>query len=302
MRPSEIAAATRRTVARIVPARVQTAGARALGAVHAPRWARPDWELVPRGWEKADEPGSLPDWDDQAVADGYRVKRREVLEALRTGEPLAFPTSALRPTAERTVRDHNTTMCFAYALAHAARGRSRLSVLDWGGGIGLHYHLGKALEPELELDYHVKEVAQVCAVGRELEPAVTFHEGDGCLEQRYDLVMASSALQYEEAWKETLERMARAASAYLFLTRVPVVFRASSYVVRHRASMRGVPADFLSWVVNRDELVACAERGDVVLEREFLIMPSPLIVGAPERQEVRAFLFRAGSERQVATV
>ncbi len=297
MKTSEIAASARRKAARVVPARVQTVTARALVALRAPRWALPEWEIVPGGWEASRETGPRPGWDGQVVADAYRTKRREVLEALRTTEPLAFPTSVLRSTAERTVRDHNTIMCFAYALAHAAGGRARLSVLDWGGGIGLHYHLGTAVVPGLDLDYHVREIARVCAVGRELEPAVTFHEDDACLGQRYDLVMASSSLQYEEGWQGTLGRLANAASGHLFLTRVPVVLRAPSHVVRHRASVRGEAAEFLSWVVNRDELLECAKRAGVILEREFLIMPSPPTVGAPERQEVRAFLFRAGGAR-----
>jgi putative methyltransferase (TIGR04325 family) len=224
------------------------------------------------------------------------------MKTLAEPGPLSFSTSSLRSTSERSVLFQNAIICFGYVLARVAGGRERLSVLDWGGGVGIHYHLGMALVPGLELDYHVREIAGVCAVGRELEPSVTFHEDDACLERPYDLVMASSSLQYEERWRLRLEQLARAASSHLFLTRVPVVFHAPSYVVRHRASVRGNESEFLSWVINRDELIESAKRAGSILEREFLIAGSRQIPGTPAPQEIRAFLFRAADARQAGTV
>ncbi len=302
MRASEVAARARRQVGHVLPRPVRSVAARALGAIGAPHWALPEWEHVPEGWAAARRARPRSGWDGEAVSSAYRTKRREVLEALSTTAPLAFPTSSLRPTAERSVRDHNTIMTFAYVLALAGRGHERLSVLDWGGGIGVHYRLGRALVPDLDLDYHVREIGEVCTVGRELEGEVTFSDDDLCLERAYDLVMASSSLQYEERWQATLARLATAASPYLFLTRVPVVFGAASHVVRHRALARGGETEFLSWVVNRDELVDCAEQAGARLEREFLITYSPPTLRAPERQEIRAFLFRCFPARQAGTV
>jgi putative methyltransferase (TIGR04325 family) len=245
---------------------------------------------------------SFTGWEGPSVTDAYRVKRAEVLDALRHRSPLAFPTSSLVPTSQRSVRYHNTIMAFAYVTALAARNRERLSFLDWGGGIGVYYHLVRALVPGLELDYHVKEVEQVCELGRELEPELVFHEDDSCFGRRYDVVMASSSLQYEEHWQEVLAKLAAAASGHLFLTRVPVVFRAPSHVVLQRTSIHGREAEYLSWVVNRDELVSCAESGGTSLEREFLIGLSTHTLGAPERQELWGFLFHSASAEAAATV
>jgi putative methyltransferase (TIGR04325 family) len=295
MRATEAAARARRAVGSVLPVFLRSFFAKMLVAVGAPRWALPEWEYVPEGWTRALADRRVTGWQDPHVAAVYRTKRTEVLAALRGPGPLAFPTSSFEPTSQRSVRDHNTIVSFAYVLALAAGGRGRLSLLDWGGGIGVHCHLGKALIPELELDYHVKEVAPVCALGREIEPAVTFHEDESCFKRQYDVVMASSSLQYEERWQKTLAKLVTAASRYVFLTRVPVVLHAPSHVVRHRTSIYGREAEYLSWVVNRDELVACAERAGAMLAREFLIGLSRPTLGAPERREIRAFLFRRTS-------
>ena len=51
------------------------------------------------------------------------------------------PLGVHHETARVTTGDvgaHNMLVSFAYVVALAARGRERLSVLDWGGGLG-HY-------------------------------------------------------------------------------------------------------------------------------------------------------------------
>ena len=268
---------------------------RTLTVLHAPTWALPRWEYVPEGWERSRVGGGITGWEGSNVAEAYRRKRPEVLEILRGSGPLAFPTSSLLPTGRRVLHDHNTIVTFGYVLALAGRNRRSLSVLDWGGGIGLHYHLGRALVPGLELDYHVKEVAQVCALGLELEPEVTFHEAEACLERGYELVMTSASLQYEERWQSTLSKLALAASDYLFLTRVPVVDHVASYVVHERGDS-ATDLETLSWVINRNELVKCASLAGATLVREFLIAFDPHVPGVPERQETRAFLFRVSDQ------
>jgi hypothetical protein len=72
--------------------------------------------------------------------------------------------------------------------------------------------------------------------------------------------------------------------------------------VLQRTSIHGREAEYLSWVVNRGELVACAEQGPASLEREFLIGLSPHTLGAPERQELWGFLFRSNPPEGAATV
>jgi hypothetical protein len=61
--------------------------------------------------------------------------------------------------------------------------------------------------------------------------------------------------------------------------------------VRQRVPAYGT--EYLGWVLNRDELLAAAERTGLRLVREFLLDYRPDVVGAPEQDETRAYLFRA---------
>ena len=53
-----------------------------------------------------------------------------------------------------------TEVCpvFGYVLALAARTNRGLTVLDYGGNLGDYYWLAEALVPDVELDYHCKEL------------------------------------------------------------------------------------------------------------------------------------------------
>ena len=83
-------------------------------------------------------------------------------------------------------------------------------MLDWGGGVGYFALLCRTiLPPEVDVDFHCRDVPLVCDAGRELLPEVTFWTDDACLEREYDLVVASSSLQYAEDWRALLGRLAR---------------------------------------------------------------------------------------------
>jgi len=253
------------------------------------RWRRnptvpglPEWEYVPEGW-------SCParGWDAGAVADAYARKWAAYVEAIQPPKPLGVH----HETAEVLTGDagaHNMLVTFAYVLALAARGRERLSVLDWGGGFG-HYHaLARSVLPDLGLEWHVKETPPVAARGRELNPEATFHDDDSALERRYDLVVASSSIQYAEDWRALLERLAGAAEPWLYVARVPVAMRAPSFVVIQRPYVHGYDTEYLGWVLNRDELLAAAPP----LAREFLLDARFSAAGAPEDPvDHRSFLF-----------
>jgi putative methyltransferase (TIGR04325 family) len=113
------------------------------------------------------------------------------------------------------------------------------------------------------------------------------------LRRSYDLVLASSSLQYSEDWSGVLTRLAGATAGYLFLTRVPVVRTSASFVVRQRVRSYGQGAAYLSWVFNESELVGTATVSGVELLREFVFGYRPAVRGAPEQDETRGFLFRA---------
>ncbi len=85
-----------------------------------------------------------------------------------------------------------------------------------------------------------------------------FHEDEDCLRHRYDLVMAVSSLQYSEDWPTTLSRLGAAAGPHLFLSRVPTVFEHPSFLVRQRPYRTYEDTEYVSWVINREELLAAA--------------------------------------------
>ena len=188
---------------------------------------------------------------------------------------------------------HNVVLTFGYVLARAARGE-RVSVLDWGGGPGHYYALGRALLPELRIDYHSRDLPRLAALGRELLPEATFHDDDSCLEQTYDLVVASDSLQYAPDVEATLAQLAEAAAPWLFVAQLPVAERAKSFVVLQRPDAYGYDTEYLGWVLNRAAFLEAATAAGLHLERELLAPGVIAAAGAPEAAQLRSFLFRRG--------
>lgn len=283
----------KRVVRAMTPPVVVSGGRRLARRVRPPDSPPPEWEYVPEGWTAARTGAGASGWDVADVHDAYREKLRVFRAGLDATGPLAAATSPLWPTNAPSIYDQNAVLAFAYALTLAARNARAVSVLDWGGGVGLYSLLGTALLPsDVELEYHCKDLPLVCELGRAELPAVRFHDDDSCLDRTYDLVFASSSIQYSERWGEVVDGLASATGRYLFLTRVPVVLESPSFVVRQRAYRYGLDTEYLSWVFNRRELLDRAEGAALELTREFLSGYHPLVHGAPEQDETRGYLFR----------
>ena len=256
--------------------------------------APPEWEYVPEGWARQRDP-TVKGWDVEAVAEANRAKWPAYVAALQGAAPLAVYHEAVAGDGV-DVYDHsahNMLVSYAYVLALAAHGRDRVSVLDWGGGVGHYAVLSRAALPDgVELDYHCKDVPKLAAAGRELVPDATFHDDDSCLDRRYDLVLVSGALQYSEDWARDLARLGRAAERYLYVTRLPVALRSDSFVVLQRAYAYGYDTEYLGWVISRDALLREAEAAGLRHVREFLLQAWFSAAGAPEDPvEHRGFLF-----------
>jgi putative methyltransferase (TIGR04325 family) len=253
-----------------------------------------EWEYVPDGWSRP-----VPGWNAAGVLAVYEQKWPAFRRALEGSGPLGVNHEAPVEEIERAadVSAHNLVMSFGYVLELTARGRDRISLLDWGGGIGHYYALAKAVGPELELEYASRDLPLLSARGRELFPEAAFYDDDSCLERRYDLVLASSSLHYSEDWRGTLARLADATGRYLYLTRVPLARRAPSFVVLQRAQRHGYGTEYLGWVLNREELLGAVREAGLVLVREFLLEASFAAEGAPESPTPhRGFLFRPYTE------
>ena len=250
----------------------------------------PEFEYVPEGWSRR-----VAGWDGGRVAEAYVAKWPEWVAALEGPVPLGVYHEAR--AGQRLEREdmaaHNMLVSFAYVLARAARGRERVSVLDWGGGLGHYAVVGGAVLPEVELDWHCREVPSVARAGEETNPRVTFHTDDACLERTYDLVLASSSLQYERDWARLLGRLGAAAGGFLLVTRVPISLDVPSFVVLQRAEAYGYATEYVGWVLSRAELLAEAKAAGLALERELLLDAWLSAAGAPEDPiGHRGFLFR----------
>ncbi len=105
--------------------------------------------------------------------------------------------------------------------------------------------------------------------------------------------MASGSLQYSEDWCATLADLAEVMEVYTYITRLPLAREVPSFTVIQRAHAYGYGTEYLGWVVNRNELLACAERASLELVQEFLLDAWLSAQGAPESPTGHGgFLFR----------
>jgi putative methyltransferase (TIGR04325 family) len=249
-----------------------------------------DWVYVPEGWRAQRQ--EMKGWTDPDVADAVARHWPTLARNLQGPGPLGvshFPWSVTRDEPGY----HNAMMSYGYVLALAARKKDNLSVLDWGSGAGHYYLYSKTLLPEVEIEYHCYDVPSLCEAGRKLQPEVHFHDDATELDgKKFDLVISSSALHYFEDWQAVLRQLAAATGEFLYLARLQVVSRSPSFVVEQRPYRPGYYTQCLSWFLNRQEVVTCAEGAGLELVREFVYLERWAVRGAPEKQEGRGFLFR----------
>jgi putative methyltransferase (TIGR04325 family) len=255
--------------------------------------AKPEWEYIPDGWSGVDQDEQIVGWDVRDVARAHRANWDSFLAAVGGSGPLGVyhEVPAGAPVGREDPEAQNMVMSFGYVLALAAHRKDRISVLDWGGAVGHYYVIAQALLPDVEIDYHCKEVPALCQEGRALLPEVRFYEDDPPA-LPYDLVMASGSLQYSRDWAATLTFLAGTTSGYLYVSRLPVAREAPAFVVVQRAYAYGYGTEYAGWVLNRDELLGVARSAGVDLMREFVSAAWFAVPGAPEETIAhRGFLF-----------
>ncbi len=278
----------RRRLKYLLPPALLDAGRFLAGRLN-PRWR--EWEAVPGGWRQGEAALRVRGWNARSAAEATANGWSDFLASVGSPHPPGGWSDGLE--SDGSVVPHNTALAFAYALAFAAGGRRELSVLDWGGSLGHHYQVARGLFPDLALDYHCAEVEAFCERGAALNPEVRFHSGDDWKARRYDFVMASCSLHYVEDWAQLVADLAAACSGTLFLTRVPCVLQAPSFVQIQRPYRYGFDTEYLGWCLNRDALLERCRGLGLALERELVTGEAPPILGAPEPCVYRGFLFRA---------
>lgn len=230
-------------------------------------------------------PVSYKGWDVADVARAYASRWPAFVAAIAPPQPLSVSHETVAGVGVDTHDGpaHTALVTFAYVLTRVAGRRAGISLLDWGGALGHYSAVGRSVVPDLAIDYHCRETASVVEVGRWINSDVTFHADDACLDRRYDLVLASSSLQYTPDWTALLGRLANAAARFLFVTRLPLVETAPSFVVIQRAHAYGYGTEYPGWFVNRAELLrAVASLPGFTLAREFRQAERVWADGAPE--------------------
>ncbi len=260
-----------------------------LAGIGLPGRGRPSWEMVPNtdvAWT------GHQGWSHESIAGTQRRKWRDFLESVEGPRPLGRSHEA--PTdAAPDVGPHNTIMSFAYALGRAAMGKQRVSVLDWGGGVGHYFVYARKLFPEIDMEFVIKDLPGLCEIGRELLPGATFVSSETqALSRHYDLVFASSSLHYTRDCYDLLGRLCDSAERWLMLTRLPIVEEHDDFVVIQRPHAYGYMTEYAGWFLNRRRLIDFVTGRGFVLDREFLVAERPHVPNAPEQAQYGGFLFR----------
>lgn len=257
----------------------------------APKQEYIEWEYVPEGWDASQTDPNIKGWNVESVLEAYKANWPNFLKSLEGTLPFGIsPESGLEIRTNLT--HHNLMMTYAYALSLSTRHKSSISMLDWGGAIGHYYLISQKLLPDLEIDYHCKDVSVLAEYGRSLLPQAHFYTDETCLEKKYDFVLVSGSFQYLQNWVSGLEKLANATAEYLFVTRLPIVQQVPSFVIVQRPYQYGYNTEYLGWCFNRGEFLQYAKKNGLELIREFVVEELPLIHRTPEQPEHWGFLFR----------
>jgi putative methyltransferase (TIGR04325 family) len=250
-----------------------------------------EWEYIPEGWQALKTDPNIKGWNVESVLEAYKANWPNFLKTLEGTLPFGIsPESSSQ--AYTNFIFHNLMMTYAYALSLSTRHKSSISMLDWGGGIGHYYLLSQKLVPDLEIDYHCKDVPVLAEYGRSLFPKAHFYTDETCLERNYDFILVSGSFQYSQDWTSTLKGLVEASAEYLFVTRLPIVQQVPSFVIVQRPYQYGYNTEYLGWCLNRGEFLQYAQNIGVELIREFVVEQLPPIHRAPEQPQHWGFLFR----------
>jgi putative methyltransferase (TIGR04325 family) len=245
-------------------------------------------EYAPEGWKTQLANDQNKGWSVDSVVEAESVKWEAFNNNLKGAGPLGFSHEHTDMSVVRNPSFHNVHISFAYVLTLAARKKDNVSVLDYGGSLGHYYQIGKAVLPDVAIDFHVKEVSMVAEAGRQINPEVHWYDDESCLDRSYDLVMITGAIPYMEDWIDAMHRISKAVGNYLFIARLPVIEKCPSFVsVQHIYNSQMLHQQF-----NQGEVLEVVKDTGLTLVREFVIGDRPYIKGAPEQCEVRGWLFR----------
>lgn len=249
-----------------------------------------EWECIGSDWP-SDADQRYKGWDVPEVAATCQRSFNDLKAVVKGRGPVS---GLLRASDGLAAIEHNIRMTFGFVLSCVARDKEKISILDWGGGLGEYRLLAEWFLPGVEVDYHCRDLSKIVAAGKVLSPTVHFYDDDLCLERCYDLVMVSASLHYEKNWANLLKKLVSASKRHVYVAQLPVVEGSESFVFIQRPYSYGYNTEYIGWCLKRHDFLHAASQAGLHMEKEFLYGHCPKIQGAPETNEYKGFLFSKG--------
>ncbi len=234
----------------------------------------PGWRHLGIAWPTGD-PAEASGWHGEPITQ-FRLRQ---LERLRQHPSWAMFGDNLG--------DQTMIMVFVHAVQMALKGRTELSVLDWGGELGGTLVRLRKILPHVTFRWTVKEMPSICRAGKDLaDGAVFVEEADKALAECYDLVIASASLHYDREWRKTLAGLVGSTAGILLLARQPTVMSSPSYV----AAQSAYGTTFTCWVLNEAELFGQLTALGMGAVHRLLSGDAATIPDAPEQPVFRSYV------------
>lgn len=154
-----------------------------------------------------------------------------------------------------------------------------VKILDFGGGMGIGYvHLAQAVTAPSNIAYHVIDNATVCSEGRRLlaeQRNVTFDEHLPPAGEVFDIVYASSSIQYVDDLEAVLTRFTSYKPRSILLADVPTGTQRDFWTAQP------TPFGALAYhILNLETLVRVLAKHDYTLRvkgvaRRYIVSPQP---------------------------
>lgn len=220
------------------------------------------WEGVYSNFEEAAEDGAV--FDSKRWIDKEKARAEALLKSMRSKWPLS---------------DAADTRDYILPLVVALSGTSeeKISVLDFGGGLGTSYlsTLASVVKPST-VEFHIVEGDAIAKVGSELfanHPNVHFHVELPSFENPITIVHAGSSLHYVEDWMAMVHSFSEYKPRYLVYSDLPAG-EIETFVTKQNYYGEKIPV----WFWNISEFVSATEKlGFRLIYQSRFISPSELV-------------------------
>jgi putative methyltransferase (TIGR04325 family) len=149
--------------------------------------------------------------------------------------------------------------------------KERSHVLDFGGGLGSTFLNNRELIQSLHCHYMIVEQLNFVTEGQKLAdkyklPIFFIENLSDLEEEKLDVVILSSVLQYLPSWKITLLEIAHLLPKYILVDRTPISRNESKIYVQNNGNYYGEKLNYPCWKINKNELVELLPRYELISE------------------------------------